>query len=478
MAKAYKAGIKTGFDVTDGTAIDKRLDLWPSRADALARIQGIQRRQGMLIPVRLNGVTVYHHFAGGLADIHFIPFDPRINQEDALLYAGVTFNGTLDEVTLTDTQWRISDVVFTLANPVIYPIPAPDSGGLLRIDNIVADYNGNLTYQTGVADASAIAPEVPYKYILVTTIYVSLAETVEDPAPIPVTDGETLFGAADPLSSQGKTGDTYVQQTTGTIWKKELVGLTSTWVLKYSLPMDSNLVHLEGDETINDTKTFTSSPTVPDGIEVTDAASIGNIIQLPNDIRFQRIQRVIPRIRVVTSAPGKCREFLRMVAANNYTYCRIYVVNQNSTVKDFEFLSGYDALSESNWSELVPLNVYNDRGEDFKIEIKKVSGFGPTNFGIIFRYHNTNASGGSEASIKLDFALELPAVGVNYDQFAYLTTTEYDFSGSTTLYGRKMTIDADGLNMTDSNGYKFQKEIAISETAPATPYFHQLWLQI
>lgn len=225
------------------------------------------------------------------------------------------------------------------------------------------------------------------------------------------------------------------------------------------IPDETLLVAKDGDVTINNRKTFTQPITVPSGVQETDSANIGNIIVLPNDIRFQRIQRTIPRILVTTTAPGKCKEFLRLVPANNYCFVRIYAVNHDSTVKTFEFSAGYDALSETVWSQLVPLTVYNDRSQDFNIEIKKVVGFGPTNFGILFRYRNTTiANVPSQAAIKIEFGLELPAVGTNYEQFAVLNTPEYTFSGSTTLYGRKLTETPDGLNFQDSNGKKFLKE--------------------
>lgn len=226
-----------------------------------------------------------------------------------------------------------------------------------------------------------------------------------------------------------------------------------------AIPDVDELVPVNGDKTINDRKTFTESLTIPDGIELQDSASIANIIQLPKDIRFQKLQRTIPDILVTTSAPNKCKDFLRLVPANNYCAVRIYAVNQDSTVKTFEFLAGYDALNENAWSTLVPLDVYNDRGQDFNIEIKKVAGFGPTNFGIIFRYRNTTGTNQpSQASLKVEFGLRLPAVGVNYDQFNILTTPEYDFSGGTSLYGQKLTRTPDGLNWVDVANKKFLKE--------------------
>lgn len=226
-----------------------------------------------------------------------------------------------------------------------------------------------------------------------------------------------------------------------------------------AIPDVEGLIPIDGDETINDRKTFTESLTIPDGIQLQDSASINNIIQLPKDIRFQKLQRTIPDILVLTSAPNKCKDFLRLVPANNYCFVKIYAVNQDSTVKTFEFSAGYDALDENTWSTLVPLTVYNDRGEDFNIEIKKVTAFGPTNFGIIFRYRNTTGTNKpSQASMKVEFGLRLPAVGVNYDQFNVLTTPEYDFSGGTSLYGQKLTRTPDGLNWVDVANKKFLKE--------------------
>ena len=126
-------------------------------------------------------------------------------------------------------------------------------------------------------------------------------------------------------------------------------------------------------------------------------------------------------------------------------------------MKNFEFMAGYDALSTSSWSKLTPIQVYNDRGQDFDIEIKKVPGFGPTNFGILFRYHNLTPGSGSECSVHMTMTYQLPAVGVNYDQFNLLTSPDYDWDGNNGLYGRKLTMTGDGRNWQDDQGQLFVK---------------------
>lgn len=242
MAKKHTARVVTGFDVTDGSATDKRLNAWGGRDVALSKITGIQRNKGLLYPVEINGVVVWHRFLGGTDDIHFIPYDPRINLEDALIFAGVTFNEDIDEVTLTDTKWRISDVTHTLANPITYPIPAPEGTGLLRIDNIVADYNGQLTYQTGEPDVTAVAPEVPYKHILVTTIYVSLEVTTEVPAPVSYPDVRFRSGTGNPTQALGIAGDSYLNESNGEIWFKTLiVDEVATWEKRYAPTVGSGV---------------------------------------------------------------------------------------------------------------------------------------------------------------------------------------------------------------------------------------------
>lgn len=229
MAIKHEARIKTGFDeIIDGSPVDKRYKEWDSLLDAQKGITGIQRRQGALpIAVKVNGTYGLYWWKDGVRNEDLVPYDPRINQADALLVSGFALDGT--QCTLTGTKWRISDVVYTLDIPVAYAIDSV-SAGQFRADIIYADYNGNTNYLKGTEGGTAVAPELPYKTVLVTTIFVSDADITVTEEPIPM-DGETLFGADDPISTQGKNGDTYIQQTDGTFWKKT----DGAWALKYTI---------------------------------------------------------------------------------------------------------------------------------------------------------------------------------------------------------------------------------------------------
>lgn len=410
--------VNDSFRTTSGKTMDWRDTPWPNIATFLRDVKDEHRLVGMPISVKIDAAYALYWFVGGTADHQFLPFDPRINQDDALLIRGVTILEPESKAALSGTRWRLSDIVFTLPLDIEYAIPALVDTGLFRADIIYGDSTGQTTYLVGDEGGTAIAKDLPYGTILITTIYLSAAGIVEQPEPVNEPDIRYRSGFNAPTQALGSPGDYYLDRVLGEVWGKDLmVNGVATWELKYD-------------------------PS-----------------ELANSIKFQRKLRLIPRILVNTSGPGKCREFLRIVGANNYVHGRVSVVNFNSTVKNFEFVTGYDALSEGQWSQLVPENVYNDRGEDFSLEIKKVPGFGPVNFGILMRYRNTNASGGSQASIKVEFALELPAVGTNYETFQVINTSpEYDFSGSTFLYGRKLTFTSDGKNWIDTDGLKFLKE--------------------
>lgn len=214
-----------------------------SKEAALAAIVGADREEGVLIPVRgADNLVSFYWFQGGTGDENFVSYEALVFDPDALLYGGVSLqNDTV--VNLIDTRWRIDGQIYMISAPASYNIPAPDAGGLLRIDNIIADNTGSLTYQTGVPSASAVAPEVQFGDILVATVYVSNStQTDLEPEPIYAPDGGLLFGTGDPGPALGKEGNSYLNQNGGQLWKKEFVGTDVVWVLKYTPPVIGPLV--------------------------------------------------------------------------------------------------------------------------------------------------------------------------------------------------------------------------------------------
>lgn len=227
--------INQAVEVQNGNQIDARKRKpWPSVKAALLGITGIQRQIGILIPVKSDLRAIQYHFDGGTDDKHFIPYDTRINQSDALLFAGATLADDLASITLSGTQWRISDVLHTLQNPITYPVD-PVSAGQFRADIIYADYQGNTNYLKGTEGGTAIAPEAPYKTVLVTTIFVSDSAVTEEPPTLEYPDVQLRRGEGNPTQALGIAGDSYLNTLNGEVWFKDtLVGDTATWALRYT----------------------------------------------------------------------------------------------------------------------------------------------------------------------------------------------------------------------------------------------------
>lgn len=224
--------LNNSVEVTNGKREDWRQNPWSSRFDALEAITGIQRIYGQRIPCKVGEVYVDHWFVGGLENKHFVVADNTIGQEDALIYAGTTFDDVAGTVTLDSSKWRISDVPYTLQTPVTYEIPEAHAT-LLRQDIVVGDYNGQVSYITGTAGVTAVQPTIPYKNILITSFIVSAADGITEVPETPEQDGTLLWGDTDPTPTTGKTGDSFWNKATGEVFAKELVDGVSTWVSKY-----------------------------------------------------------------------------------------------------------------------------------------------------------------------------------------------------------------------------------------------------
>lgn len=227
--------INQAVEVQNGNQIDARKRKpWPSVKAALSGITGIQRQIGILIPVKSDLRAIQYHFDGGTEDRHFIPYDTRINQADALLFAGATLADDLLSITLAGTQWRISDVLHTLANPITYPVD-PVSAGQFRADIIYVDYQGNTNYLKGTEGGTAVAPDAPYKTVLVTTIFVSDSDVAEEPPTVEYPDVQYRRGEGNPTQALGIAGDSYLNTLNGEVWFKDLlVADTATWALRYT----------------------------------------------------------------------------------------------------------------------------------------------------------------------------------------------------------------------------------------------------
>lgn len=236
MAKRHNIKLSTSIQTKDGRAGDIRYNPWGSPELALQGITGIQRVEGATpVPVRVGAVFALYWFVGGTQDQHFVPYNPQIGQPDALIYAGFSFNTDKTQYTLNGTKWRISDIPFTLQTPVTRDIPEADAGGLFRADIVHVDYNGQEHYTVGTAGATAVAPDLPYKHILVTTIYVDLTETTSVEPPLEYPDVRLRQGAGDPSNTIGIAGDSYLNTVNGEIWFKTLlVDEVATWELKYT----------------------------------------------------------------------------------------------------------------------------------------------------------------------------------------------------------------------------------------------------
>lgn len=236
MAKRHKIKFSTSAQIRDGKAGDIRYNPWGNPELALKGITGIQRVEGATpVPVRVGVTYALYWFVGGTEDQHFVPYNPQVGQADALIYAGFSFNADSTQALLNGTKWRISDIPFTLQTPVTFPIPQIGEVGLFRADIIHVDYNGQAHYTVGTAGATAVAPDLPYKHILVTTIYVSLEVTTENPAPVEYPDVQLRQGTGNPIQSLGIAGDSYLNTINGEVWFKTLlVDGVATWEKKYT----------------------------------------------------------------------------------------------------------------------------------------------------------------------------------------------------------------------------------------------------
>lgn len=398
----------------------------------------------------LNQITVWRNFGGTWVSSAAIPTGLTSLVDGKLTGLRVALSNFI--ATVTDGSWIIDNALFSKATQTQFTL-APAHATLLRYDSIYANKANAILIVAGEPSATPVAPDLPVDTILVETITVPS-----------VASGKAPFSDFSAVDISGKADVVYVDQQIQQLDDQIETAQESANIAQESVDAlellfqnnDANLVHKSGAENVGGSKNFTSLMAILNAVNDNNPVALGQYYNLVNTARYWRIQKSIPGIRVLTSGINKCKEFLQIVPANNYCHVKISVVNSSAVVKDYEFMAGYDALGGGAWYRLIPINVYADRPGDFEIEIKKVDGFGPLNFGIQFRYHNTGPVNG-DAVVQLTFALELPAVGPNYDQFNVLTTPEYDFLGSTPIYGRQLTLTSDGKNWIDPDGNIFLK---------------------
>ena len=184
---------------------------------------------------------------------------------------------------------------------------------------------------------------------------------------------------------------------------------------------DSSVVHKSINETIDDIKTFTSSPLVPDATTNSQVLNLKKGRALPQDPIFSRNLGVIAKDQQIIVTGGYSRNFLQITPSNNYTHVKLFVTDGNSTVKAYEFQVGYDSLN-SSWKQLTPYLNYQDRAGEFYIDIRAVDGFGPVNFGVLFRVRGiTSAS----INYRIEYHQMTPALGGDYEDYTKLTQAEY-----------------------------------------------------
>lgn len=228
-------------------------------------------------------------------------------------------------------------------------------------------------------------------------------------------DGDTALGERiDTLESDLDTTNTTV-----TSQGNSLANITNTL-----LPLkadDANVVHKSTAETINDVKTFTSSPIVPNATVNNQALNLQTGRALPTDGIFSRNIGIIAKQETVNVTAGYSRNFLQITPANNYTHIKLFILEGNSQVRAYEFQSGYDSLN-STWKQLTPYLKYQDRPSEFEIDIRAVDGFGPTTFGILFRIRGITGAG---ITYRVEYHQTTPALGGDYQDYTKLQQVEY-----------------------------------------------------
>lgn len=188
--------------------------------------------------------------------------------------------------------------------------------------------------------------------------------------------------------------------------------------------VDQGALHKAGNESTlpGAIKTFVSSPLVPDPTLNEQAMNLRKGRALPLDGVFSRNIGVIARDEVVSVSASYSKNFLQLTPANNYTHVKLFCTDGNSYVRAYEIQCGYDSNRFQSWQQLTPYQAYTDRAADFHIDIKAIDGFGPVNFGLLFRIRGVIAT---SMSYRIEYHHMYPAVGTDFLDWTKLTTPQY-----------------------------------------------------
>lgn len=186
---------------------------------------------------------------------------------------------------------------------------------------------------------------------------------------------------------------------------------------------DLNTLHKTGDEIITSgVKDFRTSPLVPDATNDGQALNLRKGRTLPKDPIFSRNIGIIARDEVINVSAGFSKNFLKIIPSNNYSHIKLFVTDGSSNVRAYEVQTGYDSNRFTSWQEITPYQQYRDRPGSYEIDIKTVDGFGPINFGLIFRVRGITAA---SICYRIEYHHMLPAVGDNYQDYEKLNEAQY-----------------------------------------------------